>query len=66
MPSNPLGRFESQRLPVGLPSPSCAGGFVDPDPLPGCNAYWLRVLQHDGAQAWSSPVFATFPGNRQA
>lgn len=32
----------------------------DPDPFPGCNAYWLRVLQHDGAQAWSSPVFATY------
>jgi hypothetical protein len=55
-----------QRLPTGLPPASCAGSFVDPDPHPGCNAYWLRVLQHDGAQAWSSPVFATFAGARRA
>jgi hypothetical protein len=63
---NPSRTVRIQRLPAGLPSPSCLGSFVDPDPHPGCNAYWLRVLQHDGAQAWSSPVFATFPGDRKA
>jgi hypothetical protein len=59
---NPSRTVRVQRLPTGLPPSSCAGSFVDPAPQPGCNAYWLRVLQHDGAQAWSSPVFATFPG----
>lgn len=59
---NPPRTVRLQRLPTGLPPASCAGSFVDPDPHPGCNAYWLRVLQHDGAQAWSSPVFATITG----
>jgi hypothetical protein len=30
------------------------------DPAPpagGCSAYWLRVTQEDGAQAWTSPVY---------
>ncbi len=64
--TDPARTVRLQRLPTGLPSPSCAGSFVDPDPHPGCNAYWLRVLQHDGAQAWSSPVFATFADACQA
>ncbi|HXD95234.1 MAG TPA: hypothetical protein VN646_01735 [Candidatus Acidoferrum sp.] len=32
------------------------------DPAPpagGCSAYWLRVTQEDGAQAWTSPVYLT-------
>ncbi|GAB4136739.1 MAG: DUF3604 domain-containing protein [Planctomycetaceae bacterium] len=30
------------------------------DPLPGINAYWMKVLQVDGEMAWSSPVYADF------
>lgn len=58
--TDPCRTVRMERLPTGLPTTSCAGSVVDPDPYPGCNAYWLRVLQHDGAQAWSSPVFATY------
>lgn len=60
---DPARTVRVERLPLGLPAPTAVGSFVDPDPRPGCNAYWLRVLQHDGGQAWSSPVFATFPGD---
>lgn len=61
---DPARGVRIQRLPNGLPPATCAGTYVDPDPQPGCNAYWLRVLQHDGGQAWSSPVFATSSGAR--
>lgn len=57
---DPARTVRIERLPRGLPTASCSGTHVDHDPEPGCNAYWLRVLQHDGGQAWSSPVFATF------
>jgi hypothetical protein len=31
---------------------------VTDTPLPGaCAAYWIRVTQEDGAQAWTSPVY---------
>jgi len=30
---------------------------VDEDPNPGVNPYWVRVVQSDGAMAWSSPVY---------
>jgi hypothetical protein len=59
--ADPARTVRVQRLPTGLPAPSCAGSFIDPDARSGSHAYWLRVLQHDGAQAWSSPVFVTFP-----
>lgn len=59
---DPARTVRIQRLPTGLPTATCAGTYVDPDSQPGCNAYWLRVLQHDGGQAWSSPVFVTVPG----
>src|SRR5712664_1764365 len=26
-------------------------------PPPGAHAYWIRVTQEDGAQAWTSPVY---------
>jgi hypothetical protein len=33
---------------------------TDPDPPAGaCSAYWIRVTQEDGAQAWTSPVYLT-------
>ncbi len=31
--------------------------WQDPEPQPGRNAYWVRVVQLDGAKAWSSPIF---------
>jgi len=30
--------------------------YRDPAPAAGVNAYWLRVIQRDGAMAWSSPI----------
>ena len=33
---------------------------TDDEPPPGaCSAYWIRVTQEDGAQAWTSPVYLT-------
>ena len=26
-------------------------------PAGACHAYWIRVTQEDGAQAWTSPVY---------
>jgi hypothetical protein len=35
---------------------------TDPDAPTGvCSAYWIRVTQEDGAQAWTSPVYLTRP-----
>ena len=34
--------------------------FTDPDPRPGINPYWLRVVQADMELAWSSPVFVDY------
>ncbi len=31
--------------------------FTDEDISPGCNPYWVRVLQLNGGQAWSSPIY---------
>ncbi|MGH2353166.1 MAG: hypothetical protein ACRDJN_16285, partial [Chloroflexota bacterium] len=31
--------------------------FTDELPLPGINAYWVRVVQTDMEMAWTSPVF---------
>ena len=36
--------------------------FTDPDPQPGVNAYWVRVIQTDMEMAWSSPVFVDYIG----
>ena len=33
--------------------------FAEAELSPGCHPYWVRVLQVDGAKAWSSPVYAT-------
>jgi hypothetical protein len=37
--------------------------FVDKNFKHGVNAYWVKVLQSDGGMAWSSPVYAYFPGH---
>lgn len=31
--------------------------FTDEEAPPGCSPYWVRVLQLDGGQAWSSPIY---------
>jgi hypothetical protein len=31
--------------------------WQDPEPQPGRNAYWVRVVQEDGETAWSSPLY---------
>ena len=32
------------------------------DDLPaGCHPYWVRLLQSDGAKAWSSPIYVVIP-----
>jgi hypothetical protein len=36
--------------------------FIDDAPQPGVNAYWIRLVQSDGAMAWSSPVFLDYEG----
>ena len=30
---------------------------TDLSPPAGVHAYWMRVTQEDGAQAWTSPVY---------
>ncbi len=35
--------------------------WIDRYPLHGTTAYWVRVLQQDGATAWSSPIYVTQP-----
>jgi len=34
--------------------------YVDGHPKPGVNPYWVRVVQSDGAMAWSSPVYFNY------
>lgn len=34
--------------------------YLDDDPKPGVNPYWVRVVQSDGTIAWSSPVYYDF------
>ena len=60
--ADPSRTVRVERLPSALPDLHCAGSFVDRESVRETHAYWLRVLQHDGAMAWSSPVFATFAG----
>ena len=36
--------------------------YVDENPEPGVNPYWVRVVQSDGAMAWSSPVWVDYEG----
>ena len=40
------------------PRPTTAHfSYRDAFAQPGTNAYWLRVIQRDGAMAWSSPIY---------
>ncbi|HEV8586152.1 MAG TPA: DUF3604 domain-containing protein [Methylomirabilota bacterium] len=51
-----------RRLPARGPARELAFDVTDPAPPAGaCHAYWIRVTQEDGAQAWTSPVYLTVP-----
>jgi hypothetical protein len=47
-----------RRLPARDHARELAFDVTDPSPpRGGCHAYWIRVTQEDGAQAWTSPVY---------
>jgi hypothetical protein len=47
-----------RRLPARDFTRELAFDVTDPAPPAGaCSAYWIRVTQEDGAQAWTSPVY---------
>ena len=48
-----------RRLPARDHARELAFDVTDPAPPAGCSAYWIRVTQEDGAQAWTSPVYLT-------
>jgi hypothetical protein len=49
-----------RRLPVRDFTRELRFEVVDASPPAGaCSAYWVRVTQEDGAQAWTSPVYLT-------
>ena len=55
-------RVFMRRLPASGFTRELAIDHVDPTPPPGrCAAYWIRVTQEDGAQAWTSPVYLDVP-----
>ena len=56
---NPARTVELRRLPREMPAPGWRGTFVDRSPIGGDHAYWVRVRQCDGEQAWSTPIFVT-------
>lgn len=56
---DPMRRLELRRLPRVPPPATWSGMVRDPDRSPGELAYWLRVRQSDGEQAWSSPIWVT-------
>ena len=34
--------------------------YVDQDPTPGSNYYYVRILQDDRQIAWSSPIWVNY------
>ena len=50
-----------RRLPARGHTDELVIDYTDPAPPHGfhgrCHAYWIRVTQEDGAQAWTSPVY---------
>jgi hypothetical protein len=51
-------RVFMRRLPVRDFARELDIALTDPAPPPGqSHAYWIRVTQEDGAQAWTSPVY---------
>jgi hypothetical protein len=55
-------RVFMRRLPARDFSRELAVDHTDPAaPRGRCHAYWVRVTQEDGAQAWTSPVYLDGP-----
>ena len=54
---SPWRTLEIRRLPATQTARQARLSFVDPAPLPGRHAYWVRIRQVDGAYAWSTPIF---------
>ena len=50
-------RVFMRRLPARDLSDRLVLDYTDTPPPGVCHAYWVRVTQEDGAQAWSSPVY---------
>ncbi len=54
---SPWRMLEIRRLPTSETARRSRLSFVDPAPVPGRHAYWVRIRQVDGAYAWSTPIF---------
>ena len=55
-------RVFMRRLPARDQTTELRIDVTDPAPSHGArHAYWIRVTQEDGAQAWTSPVYLTAP-----
>jgi hypothetical protein len=55
-------RVFMRRLPARDQTPEIRLDVTHPTPPPGArHAYWIRVTQEDGAQAWTSPVYLEAP-----
>ena len=50
-------QVEVEQLPLGVEEPFCRFEFTDEKPLAGCQAYYVRLTQINGARAWSSPFY---------
>ena len=58
-------RVFMRRLPTSGFTREVVIEHTDPAPPPGtCAAYWIRVTQEDGTQAWTSPVYLEVDGGR--
>jgi hypothetical protein len=55
-------RVTAALVPRGPRPLSARFTYRDAQPLPGVNAYWLRVVQRNGGMAWSSPIYVDFSG----
>jgi hypothetical protein len=50
-------RVEVSLAPAGPGPQSVEFSFVDEEAEPGLNRYYVRVMQEDGEQAWTSPMY---------
>lgn len=56
-----VGCYLEARLEPVRPGPLAVRfAWTDPEPQPGRNAYWVRLVQADGEMAWSSPLYWTW------
>ncbi len=50
-------RVEIEFMPLGVTAKRADFAWSDSNPLPGCQPYYVRLTQVDGARAWSSPFY---------